>query len=86
MMMNLKELEEHQREHGSGNLDTMHTSDYRQLLANEAFFWDDPHGFVIHKFSGERIVANTEQLDALIEHLEGYRRLLPEPPKRLSEK
>ncbi|KAF0666184.1 hypothetical protein L247_22945 [Salmonella enterica subsp. enterica serovar Worthington str. BCH-7253] len=50
------------------------------------FFWDDPHGFIMHTLSGERIVTNTEQLDALLEHLEGYRALLPDPPMWMSEK
>ena len=86
MPLELKEIVEHQNEYGIRDLEAMHTSDYRQALKNEAFFWDDPHGFVIHQLSGERIVTNTEQLDALIEHLEGYRRLLPEPPKWMSEK
>ncbi|TKU97446.1 hypothetical protein, partial [Citrobacter sp. wls620] len=55
-------------------------------LEQEAFFWDDPSGCIMHTLSGERIVTNTEQLDALLEHLEGYRRLLPEPPEWMSEK
>lgn len=80
------EIEMHQNEYASTKLETIHTSDYRKLLANEVFFWDDPHGFIMLTVSGERIVTNTEQLDALIEHLEGYRQLLPEPKKWLSEK
>lgn len=75
---------EHMEKFGLNDLDTMHTADYRQVLEEEAFFWDDPHGFIMHTLSGERIVTNTEQLDALIEHLETYRRLLPEAPKWMS--
>ncbi len=67
-------------------LDSMPTADYREALEQEAFFWSDPHGFIMHTLSGERIVTNTEQLDALLEHLEGYRTLLPNPPKWMSEK
>jgi hypothetical protein len=32
----------------------MHTADYRKALEEEAFFWDDPHGFIMHTLSGER--------------------------------
>lgn len=86
MPLELKEIDEHQNKYGIRNLETMHTTDYRQVLENEAFFWGDPHGFVMHQLSGERIVTNTEQLDALLDHLEGYRRLLTAPPEWLSEK
>ena len=67
-------------------LDSMPTTDYREALEQEAFFWGDPHGFIMHTLSGERIVTNTEQLDALLEHLERYRTLLPDTPKWMSEK
>ncbi|BBE79622.1 MULTISPECIES: hypothetical protein [Phytobacter] len=80
------ERREHLEKFGLTSLDTMHTADYRKALEEEAFFWDDPHGFVMHTLSGERIVTNTEQLDALLEHLEGYRVLLSEPPGWMSEK
>ena len=81
-----EERQEHFDKYGLHSLDTMHTADYRKALKEEALFWDDPHGFVMHTLSNERIVANREQLDALLEHLECYRRLLPDPPDWLSEK
>ena len=62
-----EERREHLEKFGLSSLDTMHTDDYRKALEEEAFFWDDPHGFVMHTLSGERLVTNTEQLDALIE-------------------
>ncbi|MGQ7742660.1 hypothetical protein ACUNDQ_00320 [Pectobacterium brasiliense] len=80
------ERREHQEKFGLTNLDTMHTADYRRALKEEAFFWDDPHGFIMHSLSGELIVTNTEQLDALLEHLEEYRHLLPTPPEWMSDK
>ncbi|NCG50170.1 hypothetical protein [Serratia fonticola] len=86
MPLTPQEIKEHQDQHCLQSLDTMHTADYRKALEEEAFFWEDPHGFIMHTLSGERIVTNTEQLDALIEHLESYRRLLPEPPEWMSEK
>ena len=86
MPVKFTEIEKHQNEPEIRDLETMHTSDYRQALKNEVFFWNDPHGFIMHQLSGERIVTNTEQLDALIEHLEGYRRLLPAPAEWMSEK
>lgn len=80
------ERREHLEKFGLTSLDTMHTADYRKALGEEALFWDDPHGFIMHTLSGERIITNTEQLDALLEHLEGYRDLLPVPPEWLSDK
>ena len=62
-----EERREHLEKFGLSSLDTMHTDDYRKALEEEAFFWDDPHGFVMHTLSGERLVTNTEQLDALLE-------------------
>lgn len=86
MPITTEEREAHMGKYGTHSIDAMHTADYKQLLAEEAFFWSDPHGCVMHQLSGERIVTNTEQLDALIEHLESYRRLLPNTIKRLSDK
>ncbi|MBL5827655.1 hypothetical protein [Serratia fonticola] len=86
MPLTPQEIKEHQDQHGLQSLDTMHTADYRKALEEEAFFWEDPHGFIMHTLSGERIVTNTEQLDALIEHLEGYRSKLSTPPEWMSEK
>ncbi|HII2747230.1 TPA: hypothetical protein ACYZ9X_001373 [Escherichia coli] len=80
-----EERREHLEKFGLTSLDTTHTADYRKALEEEAFFWDDPHGFVMHTLSGERLVTNTEQLDALLEHLEGYRTLLPDPPEWMRE-
>ncbi|NEY29902.1 hypothetical protein G4V03_17455 [Escherichia coli] len=80
-----EEIYEHFDKYGLHSLDTMHTTDYRKALDEEALFWEDPHGFIIHTLSNERIVTNTEQLNVLIEYLEGYRRKLSAPPAWLSE-
>ncbi|MEA5206675.1 hypothetical protein [Enterobacter mori] len=73
------EWKEHHQKFGTQSIETMSIKDYRRALLEEAFFWDESHGFIVHTLSGERIVANTEQLDALMEHLESYRDLLPVP-------
>lgn len=73
------EWKEHHQKFGTQGIETMSIKDYRRALMEEAFFWDEPHGFIVHTLSGERIVANTEQLDSLMEHLESYRDLLPVP-------
>ncbi|EPG6464476.1 hypothetical protein QBF99_004738 [Citrobacter freundii] len=72
---------EHHQQFGTQSIETMSIEDYRRALMEEAFFWDEPHGFIVHTLSGERIVTNTEQLDALLEHLERYRNKLPSPLK-----
>ncbi|HBY5560027.1 TPA: hypothetical protein ACXR0H_003345 [Klebsiella variicola subsp. variicola] len=74
------EWKEHHQKFGTQSIETMSIEDYRCALAEEAFFWDEPHGFIVHTLSGERIVTNTEQLDTLLEHLEGYRDKLPSLP------
>jgi hypothetical protein len=47
------ERREHLEKFGLTSLDTMHTADYRKALEEEAFFWDDPHGFVMHTFRSD---------------------------------
>ncbi|HIG8798079.1 TPA: hypothetical protein ACYEOW_003648 [Raoultella terrigena] len=86
MPITTEEIKEHMDKYGTHSIDAMNTADYKHLLAEEAFFWSDPHGCVMHQLSGERIVTNTEQLDALIDHLESYRRLLPHKIKRVSNR
>lgn len=86
MPITLQEIKEHQNQYGTQDIGSMTTSDYRKVLAEEGFFWGDPHGFIMHQLSKELIVTNTEQLDALLEHLETYRHLLPRTPAILSEK
>lgn len=80
--MTLQEIKEHQDQFGTHDLDTMSTSDYRQVLDDGAFFWIDHHDFVRSTFSGEIIITNSEQLDVVIEHLQNYRARIPKPPKR----
>lgn len=81
MPITYEERMEHMETFGLTSLETMHIAEYRKALEEEAFFWDDPHGFVMHTLSGERVVTNTEQLDALLKHLESYRGNLPEPSR-----
>ncbi|HBR1479326.1 TPA: hypothetical protein ACXRXC_005285 [Klebsiella variicola subsp. variicola] len=78
MPITYEERREHMEMYGLTSLETMHIAEYRKALEEEAFFWDDPHGFVMHTLSGERLVTNVEQLDALLMHLESYRANLPE--------
>ncbi|RLO39188.1 hypothetical protein [Serratia marcescens] len=82
----IKKIKAHKDYYGINDLDTMHTNDYRRVLAEGALFWIDHHDFVRSTFSEEIFATNREQLDAMIEHLQGYREKMPMPPKRMSEK
>lgn len=77
MPMTLQEIKEHQDQFGTHDLETMSTSDYRQVLDDGAFFWLDHHDFVRSTFSGEIFATSKVQLDILIEHLQLYRAKIP---------
>ena len=82
MPITLKDIKEHKDQFGIHDLDTMSTSDYRQVLADGAFFRIDHHEFVRSTLSEEILATNREQLDALIEHLQEYRVKMREPLMR----
>jgi hypothetical protein len=86
MPITLEDIQNHRDQFGLHDLDTMHTSDYRKALRDEAILWIDHHDFVRSTFSGEIIATNREQVDALIEQLHLFRKHMPLPPKWMSEK
>ena len=51
----------------------MSTAEYKQSLADGAFFWIDHHDFVRSTLSEEILATNREQLDAMIDYLQIYR-------------
>ncbi|ARB19911.1 TPA: hypothetical protein JD053_26790 [Klebsiella michiganensis] len=79
MSVTYEESMEHMETFGLTRLETMHIAEYQKALEEEGFFWDYQHGVVMHTLSGERVVTNTEQLDALLKHLESYRNNLSDP-------
>lgn len=86
MPMSIQEIKEHYDLYGLHDMSVMLTAEYRQALANGALFWIDHHDFVRSTLSDEILATNREQLDVLIEHLQGYRNKMPKPPEWLSEK
>lgn len=85
MPITLKDIREHREMYDLPDIETMRTDDYRQALKKEAFFWIDHHEFVRSTLSGEIFATNREQLDAMIEYLQGLREKIPMPPKRINE-
>lgn len=81
----IKEIKEHHDYYGITDMSTMHTTHYRQLLKDGAFFGIDHHDFVRSTFSEEIFATNREQLDAMIEHLQDYREKMTTPPDWMSE-
>lgn len=71
--MTLQEIKEHQDQFGTHDLDTMSTSDYRQVLDDGAFFWIDHHECLRNTFSGEIIASNIMQIDLLIAYMENLK-------------
>ena len=81
MPITFQDIKEHYEQYGLRDISDMSTAEYKQSLADGAFFWIDHHDFVRSTLSEEIFATNLEQLDALIEHLEGYRALLTDPSK-----
>lgn len=73
MPITLKDIKEHNDYYGLQDLDVMSGVQYRKALADGAFFWIDHHDFVRSTLSQEILATNREQLDAMIDHLQGYR-------------
>lgn len=67
-------------------IELLNTQEYREIVKGEAYFYEDPHGFLMHTLSHQVIAKNTEQLDVIIEQLQEIRMKMSNPPKWLSEK
>lgn len=76
MPITFQDIEKHRKMYGIQETDAMSIVKYRQALADGAFFWIDHHDFIRSTLSGEIIVTNREQLNALINYLEECRVLL----------
>lgn len=82
-----EDIREFNIEHGiPDNIELLNTYEYRGIVNNEAYFYEDPHGFLMHTLSNQVIAKNTEQLDVIIEQLQAIRLKMSRPPKQLSEK
>lgn len=86
MPITIDDIKAHKEQFSLGDIDTMHTADYRKSLEDGAFFWIDHHEFVRSTFSGEIFATNCEQLDVMIAHLLKYRDIMPILPKWMSGK
>ncbi|MCK2178584.1 hypothetical protein MUN35_02555 [Hafnia paralvei] len=86
MPITIDDIKAHKEQFDLGDIDTMHTADYRKSLEDGAFFWIDHHEFVRSTFSEEIFATNREQLDAMIEHLKKYRDIMPNTPEWMSDK
>lgn len=74
-------------EHGiPDNIELLNTYEYREIVNSEAYFYEDPHGFLMHTLSNQVIAKNTEQLDVIIEQLQEIRKKIPNTVEWLSEK
>lgn len=87
MPITREEFEQFNLEHGiPDSIELLHTSDYRDIVKREAYFYEDPHGFLIHTLTNQVIAKNVEQIDVLIEQLQEFRNRMSSAPKWLSEK
>ncbi|KMJ45066.1 hypothetical protein AB204_11110 [Xenorhabdus khoisanae] len=86
MPITQQDIIEHYDYHGITQLDDLHTADYRQLVNNHAFFFQDTGGSLRHTFSEEILATNKEQLDVLIEQLKEFRENMSDTPDFMSEK
>ena len=86
MPITIQEMKEYNDQFGLHDMISMSTTEYRQVLANNALFWIDHHDFVRSTLSDEILATNCEQLDAMIDHLQAYRDKMPIPPESMGEK
>lgn len=77
MPITIDDIKVHKEQFSLGDIDTMHTADYRKSLEDGAFFWIDHHEFVRSTFSGEIFATNREQLDEMIHFLRDFRHKMP---------
>ncbi|MHB7721426.1 hypothetical protein ACYCN2_25975, partial [Klebsiella pneumoniae] len=73
MPITFQDIKEHYEQYGLRDISDMSTAEYKQSLADGAFFWIDHHDFVRSTLSEEILATNREQLDAMIDYLQIYR-------------
>ena len=73
MPITFQDIKEHYEQYGLRDISDMSTAEYKQSLADGAFFWIDHHDFVRSTLSEEILATNREQLDAMIYYLQIYR-------------
>ncbi|CAB1209242.1 hypothetical protein ACYB9B_17640 [Klebsiella pneumoniae] len=73
MPITFQDIKEHYEQYGLRDISDMSTAEYKQSLADGAFFWIDHHDFVRSTLSEEILATNREQLDAMIAYLQIYR-------------
>lgn len=73
MPITLQDIRDHQEHFGMGDITDMPIQEYKRLLNNGAFFWINHNEIVRGTFSDEYIAASSEQIDALIEYLKGFK-------------
>ncbi|HBQ3013219.1 TPA: hypothetical protein ACXP04_003620 [Klebsiella variicola subsp. variicola] len=73
MPITFQDIKEHYEQYGLRHISDMSTAEYKQALADGAFFWIDHHDFVRSTLSEEILATNREQLDAMIDYLQSYR-------------
>ena len=73
MPITFQDIKEHYEQYGLRVISDMSTAEYKQSLADGAFFWIDHHDFVRSTLSEEILATNREQLDAMIDYLQIYR-------------
>lgn len=73
MPITFQDIKEHYEQYGLRDISDMSTAEYKQSLADGAFFWIDHHDFVRSTLSEEILATNREQLDSMIDYLQIYR-------------
>lgn len=73
MPITFQDIKEHYEQYGLRDISDMSTAEYKQSLADGAFFWIDHHDFVRSTLSEEILATNREQLDTMIDYLQIYR-------------
>ncbi|HCZ8662395.1 TPA: hypothetical protein O4E80_003432 [Citrobacter braakii] len=77
MPITFQDIKEHYELYGLRDISEMSTAEYKQALADGAFFWIDHHDFVRSTLSEEILATNLGQLDALIQYLQSLRGKMP---------
>ncbi len=71
----INEIIEHKKTFGiPESLCLLTEMEYRDIVGKEAYFWMDHHERLRHRFSGEILAANQEQVDILIDQLQTLRK------------
>ncbi|EIJ9080954.1 hypothetical protein I9Y19_002294 [Citrobacter freundii] len=77
MPITFQDIKEHYELYALRDISEMSTAEYKQALADGAFFWIDHHDFVRSTLSEEILATNLGQLDALIQYLQSLRGKMP---------